>query len=104
MDNGGFRQRQMAEMPVDWLRAFAQGLRDGGSDGWPSGWETASTQQQIAYEQGRLWGAQARASGIPVPDWGGQRSMVDGVENMRIKVYRIAGSPVPPKARPDKAA
>lgn len=104
MDNGGWRYGSMADMPTDWLRAFAQGLRDGGSDGWPSGWETASKIQQIAYEQGRLWGAQARASGVPTPVWNGQRSMVDQVERMKREVQRIAGCPVPPEARSDKAA
>lgn len=104
MDNGGWRRRQMAEMPVDWLRACAQGLRDGGSDGWPSGWETATKSQQIAYEQGRLWGAQARACGIPVPDWSGQRSFVNRVEHMLRAVLKTGGDPVPHETTKGRAA
>lgn len=83
-------------MSVEWRRAFAQGLRDGGVAGWPSGWDNASNAEQIAYEQGRLWACAMRALGVTVPAWDGGRAGASAVETARRPVLLWSGNPVPP--------
>ena len=97
MANNNFHQARLKNCPIEWIRAFCQGWHDVQSRrGWPRGYETATPQEQIGYECGRLTAANVRAAELPYPKWAGDRSGAWEVEKVIVEASEKIGAAIPP--------
>jgi hypothetical protein len=95
---GGLSQASSA-----YLKALHRGWVDRQNGRFWLGYETASYEEQLAYESGRLFLVNVLAARLPVPVWRGTRKDSDRFDQAIRIAHALVGSAVPAKwnsARP----